>query len=78
MAFNAVITSTRCSGPTMRPEPRARRVTVASSTRIESGKATGASWWLEKIMPRLRAQPVGEMFMPACGPTVWSRCQSPQ
>ena len=41
----------------MSPE-RERRVTVASSTRIESGKATGASWWLVKIMPRL-ARPAG-------------------
>ena len=78
MAFSAVTTSTRWCGPTTRPEPRARRVTVASSTLIESGNATGASWWLVKIIPRLRAQPVGEMFMPACGPAVWSRCQSPQ
>ncbi len=60
------------------PEPRATRVTVASSTRIESGNATGASWCEVKIMPRLRTQPVGEMFSPSTGPTVVLLCQSPQ
>jgi hypothetical protein len=48
----------------------------ASSTRIEFGKANGASWWLAKILPRCRTQPVGEAFVPASGPKVWSRCRS--
>ena len=61
----------------MSPE-RERRVTVASSTRIELGKATGASWWEVNFMPRFTHQPVGEMLSANSGPTVWSRCQSPQ
>ena len=78
MAFNAVITSTRCAGLMILPDPRARRVTVASSTRIESGKATGASVCDVKIMSHLCTQPVGEMFAPISGPTVRVVCQSPQ
>jgi hypothetical protein len=61
----------------MSPE-RVRRVTVASSTRMESAVASGASWCEVNIMPRCRHQPVGEMLSAAMGPTVWSRCQSPQ
>ena len=57
---------------------RDRRVTVASNTRIGSGKATGASWCEENIIPRALTQPVGEMLSASAGPTVWSRCQSPQ
>ena len=41
--FSALATGTRCCGPRMSPV-RERRVTVAESTRIESGSATGASW----------------------------------
>ena len=77
MALSAVITSTRWSGPMMSPE-RERRVTVASSTRIESGNATGASWCEVNIIPRFTTHPVGEMLSASAGPTVWSRCQSPQ
>ena len=61
----------------MSPE-RVRRVTVADSTRIESGLATGASWWVVNIIPRRSAQPVGEMFSARTGPSTESRCQSPQ
>lgn len=61
----------------MSPE-RERRVTVASRMRMESGKATGASWCEENIISRWRTQPVGEMLSAAAGPTVCSRCQSPQ
>jgi hypothetical protein len=49
---------------------RERLVTVASSTRIESGKATGASWCEENFIPRSIAHPVGEMSSANSGPTV--------
>jgi hypothetical protein len=76
--LSATSGATRCSGPTTSPLPRATRVTVADSTRIESGKATGASWCEEKIIPRCIAQPVGEMLLPRSGPRTELRCQSPQ
>jgi hypothetical protein len=63
------MTSTRWSGPMMSPD-RERRVTVASSTRIESGKATGAPWWELNITPRATIQPEGEMLSASAGPTV--------
>ena len=44
MARGAVTTSALCFSPMTLPE-RLRRVTVASSTRMESGSAAGASWW---------------------------------
>ena len=55
--------------PGSSPE-RVRRVTVADKMRMLSGNATGASWCEPNIMPRSRAQPVGEMFWPFTGPTV--------
>ena len=57
---------------------RVRRVTVADSTRMESGFATGASWCVVKIMPLRQAEPQGEMWSARTGPSTESRCQSPQ
>ena len=75
----AVITSidTMLGANDVSPE-RDRRITVASKTRMESGKATKASWWVVNFTPCFTHQPVGEMSSANRGPTVCSRCQSPQ
>ena len=67
--LSAVITSTRRSGPMMSPE-RERRVTVASRTRMESGKATGASWCEKSSCRALWSHPVGEIL------SAWGRSDS--
>ncbi|MNR26020.1 hypothetical protein D3C85_1432060 [compost metagenome] len=61
----------------MSPE-RVRRVTVADRTRMESGLATGASWWVVKRIPRRTAEWQGEMVSARRGPSTESRWKSPQ
>ena len=73
--FNASWGVTRSSAPMIAPE-REMRFTVAQTTCIKFGSATGASVWLVACRPVLRIERIGEICAAFSGPTI-SLYQSP-
>ena len=77
MARSASGTPMRSCGPSISPEAVTRFTAHHAVRRWPSG-VIGESEWIEKLTPSVRAVPHASMRAARSGPTVTSRCWSPQ